>query len=69
MKSVLKKFEKNSIDMSKIYGQGDIGTGRARTATSGGAVLSGMEYIRIYDDGCVWTYLATDGGGIYDVKF
>ena len=48
MKSVLKKFEKNSIDMSKIYGQGDIGTGRARTATSGGAVLSGMEYIRIH---------------------
>ena len=45
MKSVLKKFEKNSIDMSKIYGQG-YWNWSSRTATSGGAVLSGMEYIK-----------------------
>lgn len=62
MESVLKKFEKNAIDMSNIYGASSHYTGRMSAGTSGGQVYQGNEYVDIDADGCAYTYLITDGG-------
>jgi len=65
MESLLKKFEKNAIDMSKVYGGATTPyTGEMSAGTAGGAIYKGSEYAVIYDDGCVWTYLATSAGRI-----
>jgi hypothetical protein len=70
MESVLKKFEKNAIDMSKICGAKTIYTGEMSAGTSGGAVYKGREYADIDADGCVWTYLIPyNGGGRIDGNF
>lgn len=70
MESVLKKFEKNAIDMSSIYGGSTHYTGEMSAATSGGAVYKGKEYARIDKDGCVWTYLIPYNGlGVIDGDF
>ncbi len=58
MKSVLRKFEKNSIDMSKIYGGSVHPTGVAKAYDYNGIIYYGKEYARISsDDSCVETYI------------
>lgn len=61
MKSALKKFEKNSIDMSKVYGGYEVyDTGRANCAVNG-VVYSGTEYVSI-SEGCATTWWRGDNG-------
>ncbi|BDX39695.1 hypothetical protein CYCD_30500 [Tenuifilaceae bacterium CYCD] len=63
MKSVLRKFEKNSIDMSKIYGGNDYPTGIARAYDYNGIIYTGKEFARISSDGsCVETYIVDAQG-------
>lgn len=62
MKSILKKFEKNAIEMSKIYGGSEHYTGRR----SVGDVGSGEEYQYLSDDGSVRTVVFAETGIIYD---
>lgn len=63
MESILKKFEKNSVDMSKVYGGGTSHyTGERSMVTSGGAYYRGKEYAEVSDDGCVSTYLVPYNG-------
>lgn len=64
MKSVLKKFEKSSIDMSKIYGGQLYDTGRA-SATISGVTYQGTEYASI-SEGCVTTFVKCDNGLIQE---
>jgi hypothetical protein len=65
MESVLKKFEKQSIDMSKIYGGEEFYSGRGSVGTSGGAIYHGEEYTRIDDQGCVVMFVVTSSGIFY----
>lgn len=58
MESVLKKFEKNAVDLSKLYGGSDyILTGTA-SANYNGTTVTGTEGITIDDYGCaiMWVY-------------
>ena len=70
MESVLKKFEKNAIDMSNIYGTSTHYTREMSVGTSGEVIYHGSEYVDIDEDGCAYTYLTPhNGGGKIDSSF
>ncbi|NHB70278.1 hypothetical protein [Perlabentimonas gracilis] len=61
MESVLKKFEKKSIDMSKVYGgSSEHYTGTRSVAGPDGTVTSGEEYAYVNDDGSITTAVFKD---------
>ncbi len=65
MESVLKKFEKNVVDMSKLYGGGGwINTGRRLYGSSTNMTLSGTEYAR-FDEECAYIIFVSDTGGVF----
>ncbi len=60
MESILKKFEKNSIDMSNVYGGLEVYTGKKSVGD-----LSGEEYAYINGD-CVQTVVFGENGIIFN---
>ncbi|BDX38795.1 hypothetical protein CYCD_21500 [Tenuifilaceae bacterium CYCD] len=64
MESVLKKIEKNRVNLSQICG-GGVSTGRALYGTKGGVTLSGTEYADFDDQGCCIISFVSDTGGVF----
>jgi len=64
MESILKKFEKNSVNMSQIYGAQSqaVSTGRGLWGSSSDMTVSGSEYA-IFDGDCCYRYFVPDNGG------
>lgn len=64
MESLLKKFEKDRVNVSKIYSGGEVGTGRM-SYSENGITYRGTEYA-YFDNECVYTYLVDDFGQRHD---
>ena len=65
MESMIKKFEKDRVNMSQIYGgtaQELISTGRGLYGSSGNMNQMGSEYA-IFDGECFHRYFVPDNGG------
>lgn len=63
MENILKKFEKDKVNMSQIYGGLTQQTGHMLWGSSTDMTIGGQEYAFFDNQGCCVRYFVPDGGG------